>query len=198
MKSNGNLEKVLEGTVNGLASMAEQKDSYTAGHQRKVSEICRQLAWEMGLSSEQIQGVRIAGTLHDIGKVSIPAEIITKPAKLTDVEFALVKTHCRVGYNILVNIEFPWPVARIVLEHHERINGSGYPNGLKGDKTLLESKILAVADVVEAMSSDRPYRRALSEDKIIEEIRDNKEILYDRAVAEACLRLFHLRRIDLK
>ncbi len=190
-------QKILDGTVDSLAVMAEQKDPYTAGHQRAVSQICREIAWEMRFDQERIRGVRIAGILHDIGKISIPAEIITKPSRLTDVEYALVKQHCRVGYNILASVEFPWPVARIVLEHHERMNGSGYPNGLSGGNTLLESRILAVGDVVEAMSSDRPYRPACEPQKIIDEIQVNKGILYDPDVVDACMRLIHLGKVKL-
>jgi PAS domain S-box-containing protein len=196
-KSFAATQKMLEGIVDSLAVMAEQKDQYTAGHQRAVGQICRELAWEMRLTDEQIRGIHIAGIVHDIGKVSIPAEIITKPAKLTEAEYALVKTHCRVGYNILANIKFPWPVARMVLEHHERINGSGYPNGLKGKNTLLESKMLAVADVAEAMSSDRPYRKRRTLQEIIDELQVNKGILYDPNVVDTFMRLIHLKRIDL-
>ena len=149
------LRKALGGTVQAIASVVDSKDPYTAGHQRRVADISRAIATEMGLSQDQIEGIRMAGIIHDIGKVSVPAEILSMPRKLTDLEFSLIKTHAQSGYEILKDIEFPWPIARMVLEHHERMNGSGYPNGLTGDKLLPESRILAVADVVEAMATGR-------------------------------------------
>ncbi|HBL53904.1 MAG TPA: hypothetical protein DDZ34_07785, partial [Syntrophaceae bacterium] len=155
------LRKALGGTVQAIALVVESKDPYTAGHQRRVADISRAIATEMGLSPDRIEGIRMAGIIHDIGKVSVPAEILSMPRKLTDLEFSLIKTHAQSGYEILKDIEFPWPIARMVLEHHERMNGSGYPNGLTGDKLLPESRILAVADVVEAMATYRPYRAAL-------------------------------------
>ncbi|MFA5286069.1 MAG: PAS domain S-box protein, partial [Smithellaceae bacterium] len=155
------LRKALGGTVLAIALVVESKDPYTAGHQRRVADISRAIATEMGLSPDRIEGIRMAGIIHDIGKVSVPAEILSMPRKLTDLEFSLIKTHAQSGYEILKDIEFPWPIARMVLEHHERMNGSGYPNGLTGDKLLPESRILAVADVVEAMATYRPYRAAL-------------------------------------
>ncbi len=149
------LRKALGGTVQAIASVVDSKDPYTAGHQRRVADISRAIATEMGLSPDRIEGIRMAGIIHDIGKVSVPAEILSMPRKLTDLEFSLIKTHAQSGYEILKDIEFPWPIARMVLEHHERMNGSGYPNGLTGDKLLPESRILAVADVVEAMATGR-------------------------------------------
>jgi HD-GYP domain-containing protein (c-di-GMP phosphodiesterase class II) len=144
----------------------------------------------MGLSKEQINGIRLAGSIHDIGKLSVPAEILAKPTKLTDLEFSLIKEHSQVGYEMLKNVESPWPLAQIVYQHHERMNGSGYPRNLKGDEILIDARIMAVADVVESMASHRPYRPALGIDAALEEIEKNKGILYDPAVADACLRLF--------
>jgi HD-GYP domain-containing protein (c-di-GMP phosphodiesterase class II) len=145
----------------------------------------------MKLPKDKIEGLRTAATIHDLGKISIPAEILSKPSSLTNTEFALIKDHPQAGFNILKNIDFPWPVARMVLEHHERMDGSGYPNGLTGDELLIESKILAVADVVEAMASHRPYRTALGIDVALEEISKNSGSLYDPGAVDACLRLFN-------
>jgi len=144
----------------------------------------------MGLPEEQIEGLRMAGLIHDIGKINVPAEILSKPSPLPDIEFSLIRVHPQAAYDILEAIDFPWPVAQIVLQHHERVNGSGYPKGIKGEEMLLEARILAVADVVEAMSSHRPYRPAHSLDEALEEISQKQGALYDPEVAEACLRLF--------
>jgi len=184
------LRKALGGTVQAIASLVESRDHYTAGHQRRVAELAAAIAEEMGLPPEQNEGLSMAGIIHDIGKVSVPSDILNIPRKLTAIEFGLVKTHVQSGYDIVKDIEFPWPVARMILEHHERINGSGYPNGLTGDELLLESKIMAVADVVEAMASHRPYRAALGFDAALEEIAGKKDIIYDSAVVDACLFLF--------
>jgi HD-GYP domain-containing protein (c-di-GMP phosphodiesterase class II) len=159
-----------------------------------VAELARAIASEMGLSEERIDGLYMAGIIHDLGKISVPAEILSKPGRLSDAEFQLVKTHPQVGYDILKNIEFPWPIAQITLQHHERLNGSGYPQGLSGEDMLLEAKILAVADVVEAMASHRPYRAALGLQKALNEIFQNQGILYDYTVVAACLRLFNEKK----
>jgi PAS domain S-box-containing protein len=185
------LRKALGATVHAIAVVVETRDPYTAGHQRRVADLARAIATEMGLTTDQIDGVRMAGVIHDLGKISVPAEILSKPTKLTNLEFRLIKTHAQSGYDILKNIEFPWPIARMVLEHHERMDGSGYPNGLTGDKLLIESRILAVADVVEAMASFRPYRPAVGLDEALDEITKNKGNLYDPEVVDVCLRLFH-------
>jgi putative nucleotidyltransferase with HDIG domain len=184
------LRKVLGATVNAIVAIAESRDPYTAGHQRRVSDLGRAIAKEMGLTADQIDSIRIAGNIHDIGKMSIPAEILSKPAKLKKAEFEMIKEHPMVGYNILKDIEFPWPIAKIVLQHHERIDGSGYPNGLAGNQILVESKIIAVADVVEAIASHRPYRPALGIDVALKEIQKGKGSLYDTAVVDTCLHLF--------
>jgi putative nucleotidyltransferase with HDIG domain len=173
-----------------MALTVEARDPYTAGHQRRVADLARAIAEEMGLSKERIEGIRVAGGLHDIGKINIPAEILGKPGRINNMELGLIKMHPQVGYNILKGIEFPWPVAQIVLQHHERMDGSGYPQGLVGGDIVLEARILAVADVVEAMSSHRPYRPAHNIDKALEEISQNSGILYDPEVADVCLRLF--------
>ena len=185
------LRKALGATVHAIAVVVETRDPYTAGHQRRVADLARAIATEMGLTTDQIDGVRMAGVIHDLGKISVPAEILSKPTKLTNLEFRLIKTHAQSGYDILKNIEFPWPIARMVLEHHERMDGSGYPNGLTGDKLLIESRILAVADVVEAIASFRPYRPAVGLDEALDEITKNKGNLYDPEVVDVCLRLFH-------
>jgi putative nucleotidyltransferase with HDIG domain len=173
-----------------MVSAVEMRDPYTSGHQIRSADIARAIATEMGLSKEQINGIRLAGSIHDIGKLSVPAEILAKPTKLTDLEFSLIKEHSQVGYEMLKNVESPWPLAQIVYQHHERMNGSGYPRNLKGDEILIDARIMAVADVVESMASHRPYRPALGIDAALEEIEKNKGILYDPAVADACLRLF--------
>jgi HD-GYP domain len=162
-----------------------------------LSRLCPAIAVEMNLKSEQIDGVRMASMIHDIGKISIPSEILTKPTQLTNLEFNLIKTHPVSGYNILKDIELPWPIARIVLEHHERIDGSGYPNGLKGEQILLESRIIAIADVVETISSHRPYRAAHGIDAGLDEITKNSGILYDPDLVDACLRLFREKNYNL-
>jgi len=184
------LRKSLVATVQAIAATVETRDPYTAGHQRRVADLARAIASEMNLSSDQIDGIRMAGIIHDLGKISIPAEILGTPTKLKNTEFSLIKTHPQFGYDILKDIDFPWPIARMVLEHHERINGSGYPSGLTGDKLLIESRILTVADVVEAMTSPRSYRPALELDAVLDAIAKNKAILYDTESVDTCLHLF--------
>ncbi len=191
------IRKALRATVQAIAVTAETRDPYTAGHQRRVADLARAIAMEMNLPLDMIDGIHMAAAIHDLGKISVPAEILSKPTKLLDIEFMLIKTHSQCGYDILKDIDFPWPVARTVLEHHERINGSGYPNGLTGDKILMEARILSVADVVESMASHRPYRPALGIDAALNEISKNKGILYDPGVSEACLRLFHEKGYQL-
>jgi len=189
-RSFARLQRTLEGIVHALASTVKMKDAYTAGHQQRVTKLACAIAEELDLSGKQIDGLRMAGLIHDIGKLSIPSDILSNPRRLTDAEFELIKVHPQAAYDILKEIDFSWPVADIVLQHHERLNGSGYPNALKGEEILLEARILAVADVVEAMSSRRPYREALGVNKALEEIENNKGKLYDPQVVDACLRLF--------
>ncbi len=184
------LQRILGETVSALASALAMRDPYTAGHQQRVAQLARAIGQEMDLLPKQVEGIRIAGTLHDIGKIYIPAEILSKPAKLTEVEFNFMKTHPQIGYEIIKEIEFDWPVAQAVLQHHERLDGKGYPEGLSGKEMIMEAKILAVADVIEAMSSHRPYRPAKGLDKALGEISKNKGVLYDIEVAGAALRLF--------
>ena len=185
------LRKALGGIIRAMALAVEAKDPYTAGHQRRVANLACAIATEMGLSPEQIDGIRMAAAIHDLGKIGVPTEILIKPGPLSDIEYDLIKAHAQVGCDILdETIEFPWPVAQIVLQHHERMNGSGYPQGLSGDEIMLEARVLAVADVVEAMASRRPYRPPRGIDKALEEISQNRGILYDAEVVDACLKLF--------
>lgn len=192
------LRRTLGQTVQALAMAFEVRDPYTAGHHRRVSDLARTIATEMGLSRDTIDGIRIAGSIHDIGKISIPSEILSKPGALTEIEFRMIKTHPRIGYEILHTIDFPWPVAEAVRQHHERLDGSGYPDGLKGDRIILEARIIAVADVIEAMSFHRPYRRAIGIDQALEEIQRNSGILYDPDVAKACIMVFTKKRYEFK
>ncbi len=184
------MRKNLDGTIKAIARTVETRDAYTAGHQRRTTEIAGAIAYEMGLSKEVIGGIRMAGVIHDLGKISVPAEILSKPGKISESEFSLIKQHPQAGYDILEGIDFNWPVADIVLQHHERLDGSGYPNGLKGDEILLEARIIGVADVIEAMASHRPYRPALGIDDAFEEITTKRGILYDPVVVDASIDLF--------
>jgi PAS domain S-box-containing protein len=181
----------MNSTIEAIAMTIEMRDPYTAGHQRRVTQLACAIAVHLNVSEYRINGLRLASLIHDIGKVRIPTEILTNPDGLTEAEFSMMKTHPRIGYEILKNIESPWPIAKIVYQHHERINGSGYPLGLSGDEIILEAKILAVADVVEAMASHRPYRPALGIDKALDEIKQNRGILYEPEVVDACLNLFY-------
>jgi len=183
------LERAMEETVEVIASTVEMRDSYTAGHQRRVAKIAKAIAVEMGISGEKVHSIHLAGIVHDVGKINVPTEILSKPGKLSAVEYELVKGHVQAGYDILKQVEFPWPIADIVVQHHERLDGSGYPNGLKGDAILLEARILAVADVVESMISHRPYRPARGLDAALAEIRQGKGRLYDPLVVEACVKV---------
>ncbi|MBA7534072.1 Sensor histidine kinase RcsC [subsurface metagenome] len=194
LQSHNKLLKTMEDTIYTIGKITETRDPYTAGHQKTVSQIAVFIAQEMKLPKDKIEGVRIASLVHDIGKNSVPAEILNKPIKLSDIEFNLIKDHSQTGHDILKSIEFPWPVARIVLQHHERLNGSGYPQGLKGEDILLEARIIGVADVIDAMSSHRPYRPALGIDVALEEISKNKGIFYDPEVVDACIKLFKEKR----
>ena len=184
------LQKTLSGVIYALTMTVEYRDPYTAGHQQRVSDLASAIAKEMGFPEDKIMGIRMAGALHDIGKIAIPVEILSKPGRLSKTEFELIKNHSQVGYDILNSIKFPWPLSQIILQHHERMDGSGYPNGLLGKEMLIEARILGVADVVEAMASHRPYRPALGIDKALEEISKNRGVLYDPEVADACLMLF--------
>lgn len=184
------LELSLEATVQSMAATLELRDAYTAGHQRRVSELATAIARELGLPEDDIRGIHLAAVVHDLGKIQVPAEILVKPTRLDEYEFKLIQRHPQAGYDILKAIDFPWPIAELVRQHHERLDGTGYPRGLKGDEILIGAKILAIADVVEAMSSHRPYRAALGIDIALEEIIRNRGKFYDPAVADACIRLF--------
>lgn len=186
------LRESLEQTIQAIAAIVEERDAYTAGHQRRVAAISSAIAAEMGLSEELTHGLHLAAAIHDLGKISIPSDILAKPARLTANEFSLIKDHPAAGYKLLKGIAFPWPIAEMVFQHHERIDGSGYPNGLKGDELLLESKILAVADIVEAMASHRPYRPSLGLDAALQEITKQRGLTLDAEVVDACLRIFNV------
>ncbi len=191
------LRKAVSTTIHVMVSTVEARDPYTAGHQLKSADIARAIATEMGLSQEKIEGIRMAGSIHDIGKISIPAEILSKPTKLTDLEFSLIKEHARIGFELLKDVESPWPLAEIVYQHHERMDGSGYPRKLKGEDICIEARILTVADVVEAMASNRPYRPGLGINAALAEIEMNRGIFYDSDVADACLKLFREKCFQL-
>lgn len=189
-QSKEKVQETLNNAVQVLASAVETKDPYTAGHQQRVAQLACVIAVEMGLPSDQIEGLRVIGYLHDIGKIGIPAEILSKPGKISEMEFNIIKWHPQAGYDILKALKFPWPVGQGILQHHERLDGSGYPHGLHGEDILLEARVLAVADVMEAMTSYRPYRPALGIEKALEEIKKNKGRLYDPEVVHACLSVY--------
>jgi PAS domain S-box-containing protein len=193
-----NLRKSIKTTIQVLGIVSEARDPYTAGHQKRVADLARAIATEMKLPHDKIEGIRMAGAIHDIGKVSIPSEILCKPSNLTDLEFSLIKAHTQYSYEIIKDVESPWPLADIVYQHHERINGSGYPHGLKGEDILMEARILAVADVVEAMVSYRPYRPSLGIEIALTEIENNAGTLYDDRAANACLKLFREKEFKLE
>ena len=192
------LRDVLTETVKSIVILCETRDPYTAGHQERVAQLACAIARETGLSEDQIEGIRVMGVIHDIGKVAVPTEILSRPGKLSSYEFGIIKTHPQAAFDILKGLEFPLmslgPIARAILQHHERLDGSGYPNGLSGKDIIIEARILGVSDVVEAMVSHRPYRPALGIDKALREISQNKGILYDANVVEACLKLFAQKR----
>jgi putative two-component system response regulator len=181
------LEEMLDGVIQVVAHTVDSRDPYTAGHQRRVARLAHDMAIEMGLSWRWAKGIGRTGMIHDVGKVSVPAEILNKPGRLNDLEFALVKVHPRTGYEILEGVRFELPIAEAVYQHHERMDGSGYPRGLKGEEIILEARIIAVADVVEAMASHRPYRPALGLDAAMDEISRNRGVLYDARIVDACL-----------
>jgi len=188
-KINTQLREILWETVNALSVMTDKRDPYTSGHQKRVSVLAMAIAEEMGFSQDRTESVKVASLLHDIGKIYVPAEFLSKPTRLEPEEMQIIKKHSFMGYDILINIKFPWPIAEIVYQHHERIDGSGYPRGLKENEILLEAKIIAIADVVEAMSSHRPYRPSLHIDKAISEIESEKEKIYCPVCAAAFLEL---------
>ncbi len=186
-----NLKKVMDATIQAIGLTVEKRDPYTSGHQMRVAKLTRAIAETIGLSEDQIEGVYVAASIHDIGKISLPAEILSKPIKLTEIEISLIQAHAQAGYDILKGIDFPWPIADIILQHHERMDGSGYPLGLAGDRITIEARIISVADVVETMSSHRPYRPSMGIDKALEEITRHSGTLYDADVVTACLKIFN-------
>jgi PAS domain S-box-containing protein len=193
-----NLRKSFDTIIQVMVSAVEARDPYTSGHQIRSADLARSIAKEMGLPQEKIDAIRMAGSIHDVGKLSIPAEILSKPTKLAELEFSMIKEHARKGFDMLKDVESPWPLAEIVYQHHERMDGSGYPRNLKGEEILIEARILTVADVVEAMASHRPYRAGLGIDAALNEIEKNRGIFYDNAVADACLRLFREKGFKLE
>jgi PAS domain S-box-containing protein/putative nucleotidyltransferase with HDIG domain len=192
------LRSNLAGTIQAMSSMVEMRDPYTAGHEKIVSMLARAIANELGLPSDAVDNIRMAASIHDIGKMSVPVEILSKPGRLSDIEMKLIQIHSQAGYDILKDVDLPYPIAQIVLQHHERLNGSGYPQGVKADDILFESRIVSVADVIEAMASHRPYRPALGIDMALEEIEKNKGIFYDAVVVDACVRLFREKGFKLE
>jgi len=185
-----NLRKTVEGTIHTIAATVEARDPYTAGHQKRVSDLAAAIAVEMKLPDKQVEGIRMAGIIHDLGKINIPAEILSKPGKISELEYKIIQTHSQVGFDLLKEIEFPWPIAKMVHQHHEKMDGSGYPQRLKGEEIMLEARILTVADIVEAMSSHRPYRPALGIEKALKQIKKDKGTLLDSKVVNACLKIF--------
>jgi len=192
------LHRTLGETVNALATTVEKRDPYTSGHMRRSTQLACAIAEDMGLPDSQIDGLRIAGLLHDIGKITVPAEILSKPGRLSEGELIIIRSHAQVGYDILGQIDFPWPVALTVIQHHERLDGSGYPSGLRGDQIIPEARILAVADVMEAMTSHRPYRPTRGLDIALEEVGMQKGRLYDETACDACLVLFREKAFDFE
>ncbi len=192
------LQDSLEDTVRAIAAIVEMRDPYTAGHQTRVADLAAAIARQMGLPDEQVHAIHLAGAVHDLGKIQIPSEILSKPGKISDIEFSLIKTHAQAGYDILKGIRFPWPIAQMVYQHHERYDGSGYPQGLKGEDILLEARILAVADVVEAMYAHRPYRPGLGLDAALAEITTQRGITFDPKVVDACVTVFREQHYNFK
>ncbi len=191
------LEKALEGIVQTIALTVERRDPYTAGHQKRVSDLACAIAKELDLTEKVQEGIKVAGLIHDLGKISLPGEILTKPGNLTINEYNLIKEHSQIGYEIIKDVDFPWPIADIVLQHHEKCDGSGYPNSLTGDDILLEAKVITVADIVEAIASHRPYRPGRGFAEALDEIEKGRNIKFDHEVVDACLRLYREDRFPL-
>ena len=196
-KSIENLKKTLNSTIDAMALTVEIRDPYTAGHQQRVSEIACAIAKEMGFSDQEVENIQLTSVVHDLGKISVPAEILSKPGRISDAEFSIIKQHSIIGYDILKKIEFPWPLAEIVYQHHEKLDGSGYPRGLSNKEILLEARIITVADVLEAMASHRPYRPSLGVDVAMNELEKNKGKYYDKKVVEACKKIVQEKIIKI-
>jgi HD-GYP domain-containing protein (c-di-GMP phosphodiesterase class II) len=192
------LKQMMDGSIRAIASTLEMRDPYTAGHERRVAQLACAMAADMGMPEDRIEGLRIACYVHDIGKIAVPAEILAKPTAISDHEFGIIKTHSQFGADVLKEIDFIWPVAETTLQHHERLDGSGYPQRLRGGKIILEARILAVADVVEAMCSHRPYRPALGVRKALQEIARGRGTRYDKQAVDACLKLFRKKHFEFK
>lgn len=188
------LRETLEGIVTVLATIVEYRDPYTAGHQSRVADLAVAIGYELGMDEDRLEGMRIASSLHDLGKVAVPAEILTRPGRLSDVELAIARTHVAAGHQIIKGIDFPWPIAEIIYQHAERLDGSGYPRGLRGEQIVLEARILAVADIVEAMTSHRPYRSAQSLEAALKQVREDAGTKLDANIVAACCRLFEQKR----
>ncbi|CAA6605102.1 Response regulator [Rhodospirillaceae bacterium LM-1] len=195
-ESGERLRRALMQTIQAVGLTIEKRDPYTAGHQQRVAELASAIGRELGFEEERLEGLELGSVIHDIGKIAIPSSFLNKPGRLTDTEFALIKTHSVIGFDIIKDVEFTWPIAKMVRQHHERMDGSGYPDGLKGDDILLESRIICVADVIESMASNRPYRAALGINVALDEISRNQGRLYDPDVAKACLKLFEDNRFS--
>lgn len=191
------MQQTMEGIISVIATTVEKRDPYTAGHQRRVAELAYAIADEMDLTDKQKDGIRMAGNIHDIGKISIPVEILSKPGEISEIELNIIKEHSKTGYDIVRNIDFPWPIAEMIYQHHEYLNGTGYPRGLRGDEILLETRVLTVADVVDAMSSHRPYRAALGIDFALDEINSNRSILYECEIVDTCDRIIRVKNPQL-
>lgn len=196
--SHGRMRKTMGAIIQAMSMTIEKRDPYTAGHQRRTTKLCRAIATELGFAWERIQGLRMAAAIHDLGKIHVPAAILNKPGAMSEHEMAIIRMHPVTAYDILKGIQFPWPLAEIIYQHHERLDGSGYPRGLKGDQILMEARILGVADVVESMSSFRPYRPALGFDQALQDLRDHRGILYDPDIVDACIRLLEEKKFDFQ
>lgn len=196
LDSRERLRKAMGGIIQAMSLTIEKRDPYTAGHQRRVAKLCRVIGTLLGLDWECVQGLRMAAAIHDLGKINVPASILNKPGALSQHELAILRQHPETAYEILKNIDFPWPIAHAIYQHHERLDGSGYPRGLKGDEIILEARILAVADVAEAISSFRPYRQALGTEAAMAELRKGRGVLYDPRIVDICLELFEVRGFD--
>jgi putative nucleotidyltransferase with HDIG domain len=191
------LKKAMHSTIQAISRTVEMRDPYTSGHQQRVADLAKAIAEQLKLPESQIESIYMAAAIHDIGKISLPAEILVKPIPLTNIEISLIQAHAQAGYDILKGIEFPWAIADIVLQHHERMDGSGYPQGLAGDNIVFEARIICVADVVETMASHRPYRPSMGMDKALGEISKNRGVLYDPRVVDACLKIFREKGFEL-
>jgi HD-GYP domain-containing protein (c-di-GMP phosphodiesterase class II) len=192
------MRKTMGAIIQAMSMTIEKRDPYTAGHQRRVAKLCRAIATDMGFSWGRIQGLRMAAAIHDLGKIHIPAAILNKPGPMSEHEMGIIRMHPATAYEILKGIQFPWPLAETIYQHHERLDGSGYPRGLRGDQILLEARILAVADVVESMAFFRPYRPSLGLQEALDELNDKKGVLYDTQVAETCIVLFTHKGFDFQ